>query len=96
MSPIQKDPNKSFWEKGNKNYFNIFIGSYSKLFWIILIVLLLIGLSWSYARDTKVCREQRENLPIICADLARIQSENKQNTELPAWSVNIIDDEERS
>lgn len=47
---------------------------------------MLLGLSWSYARDTRVCREQRENLHSICADLARIQLENSQNTDLPIIS----------
>jgi hypothetical protein len=49
-------------EDGKVNWFNLFTGgNYWKLIKTIIILLLILGISYSYYRDTKVCMELIEN-----------------------------------
>ena len=57
---------------GSLNWFNILTGgNWWKVAKLILILLLVLGMSWSYLRDTKQCRDLIENpcphLPDISA-----------------------------
>lgn len=68
ITPIKKDINKPFTFK-NCDYFNLFIsGGWGNLLKIAIIILLLAGLSWSYARDTRVCRDIVGNFTDKCIE----------------------------
>ena len=59
-------------EDGSLNWFNILTGgNWMKVAKLILIVLLVLGMSWSYMRDTRACRDLMEDpcphLPDISA-----------------------------
>jgi len=72
IAPIKKDLYKSFWNTGNKNWFNFLTGgSWYNLFKVIIFILLILGISWTYAHDTRVCRELRENMDMKtgCLDI---------------------------
>jgi len=48
---------------GKINYFNLITGgSWGRFFTVVIIVVLILIMSWSYAHDTKACRDLIENI----------------------------------
>jgi len=67
---IKKDHNKPL-SLSNFSLKKTFIGDWKSF----LIFLLLMFLVWSYAHDTKACREMMENLDEICVQYMSTQSQ---------------------
>ena len=58
--PIFKEQDKG-WKLNNINWKNLLIGSWVNLITVLLIVLIICGLTFSYLHDTELCRKVIEN-----------------------------------
>ena len=63
--PVKKNLDEPFSLK-NIHWKHLLIGSYSRLVWTVIILILIYGLLWSYAHDTKECRNLVENKTMRC------------------------------
>jgi len=75
-------------DDGTKNWFNILTGgNYWKLVKLLLIMLLIAGVTWSYMRDTRTCRELLGNAEEWCNNFTTYLEEQQvwANPTLPRY-----------
>ena len=97
--PIVKDINKSFWEKGNKNWKNFLLseGSYLKTFFLFLIIGIIIFSLWAYKHDVQACtdliRRYNTNPESVCVMYGSSNFGNfPVNLSNISWGLDVIDE----
>jgi len=66
--PIKKDITKGFTLE-NINWKNLLLGgSWGKFFTFLLVLLLILGVAWSYKHDTQECFNLIENKTLRCQE----------------------------
>ena len=89
--PPKKDISKPFtWN--NIHWFRFLIGSWGRFLTVSFIIVMILMLSWSYAKDTKQCRDMMEDSCFIkCVSEKKFISDmNRQMGALGfGWDENI-------